>query len=188
MLINAGADVNLASKIETDRIMAADYEEPGKDTIDNLEGFECTRHYFIDNDVGVFSKTTFIRVNKESDPYKGKVRSQYYHELKHFLCDTPLWLAAEKSKNLPLVKLLLLNDGKIYRPLSKDGLDAVNGAIAQLFEKSKLLFCSNQDSSSLLAVLPKELVHGIASIINQLILTTMVKDEFNEQADKHLRL
>lgn len=152
MLINAGVDVNLETFDESWN-QAAGFNLKTGTYIMYEDDFDRSKH-------------------DENDLYKERAEC-------HFVtfCDTPLWEAAENTNNLPLVKLLLVNGGMIYRPLSKEGQAFLNKAVTELFEKSKLFLCGHQDSSSSLTLFPIELMTHIANFRTQLILTTIVQDE-----------
>lgn len=78
---------------------------------------------------------------------------------------TPLWRAAEDTNHLPLLQLLILNGGIIYRPLTLQGQRNVNFAIQQLFDKIKLTLIAEQDQGSHHHVLGRDVLKFVGYAI-----------------------
>lgn len=71
--------------------------------------------------------------------------------------DEALWYFEDTQKNLPLIRLLLLNGAKI-RELATDEYKYIYDAIFPVFERLKWLFLCRNDSTSFLHVLPRDII------------------------------
>lgn len=78
---------------------------------------------------------------------------------------TPLWMAAEKTSNLNLVKMLISYGAMVdYSLLSAHGEEMMAKATEELFHENKGILLAYMDPKSTLGVLPEELLSKITKL------------------------
>lgn len=85
--------------------------------------------------INLGAKVNYMTTLRHSKPYRPLDEDYTMIEAE----ETVVSLAAEKTNNLKLIQLLILNGGVIYNCLSDQGQAKVNAAIQELFEKVKPL-------------------------------------------------
>lgn len=78
-------------------------------------------------------------------------------------CTALDWALTDRGsvQNLPLIRLLLLNGGKVHRELLPKDYKLIYSAITPAFERLKWLFLSKKDTGSSLNILPKYFVSDV---------------------------